>query len=144
MHQTLFAYHDRKGKFKGCPRSLLMDGVHSALLLSKSLDIPISNASRAEPQHTDTAASESPDKVTGDNEKHPDVLAAALSYDELMTKTKDAEEVFNDGVIARIKAIHDAHVHTLRNDRTASLWIQYIDMVLILRTFIKAERLGNW
>ena len=57
------------------------------------------------------------------------MLAAELSYDELMTKTKDAEEVFNDGVIARIKAIHDAHVDTLRNDLTASLWIQYIDMV---------------
>ena len=49
---------------------LLMDGVLNALLLSKSLDIPISKASRAEPQHTDTAASESPDKVTGDNEKY--------------------------------------------------------------------------
>ena len=74
---------------------LLMDGVLNALLLSKSLDTPISNARRAEPQHTDTAASESPDNVTGDNEKHPYVLAAALLYDELMTKTKDAEEVSN-------------------------------------------------
>ena len=123
---------------------LLMDGVLNALLLSKSLDTPISNPSRAEPQHTDTAASESPDNVTGDNEKHTDVLAAALLYNELMTKTKDVEEVSNDGVIARIKAIRDAHVDTLRNDLTARLWIQYIDMVRILRMFIKAERLGNW
>ena len=61
-----------------------------------------------------------------------------------MTKTKDAEEVSNDGVIARIKAIRDANVDTLRNDLNASLWMQYIYLVRILRKFIKAKRLGNW
>jgi hypothetical protein len=28
--------------------------------------------------------------------------------------------------------------------RTGNLWIQYIEMVSLLRTFIKAERCGNW
>ena len=41
---------------KAIPRAvrahLLMDGVHTALLLTKSLDTPIPNASRAEPQLT--------------------------------------------------------------------------------------------
>ena len=32
----------------------------------------------------------------------------------------------------------------MRDDRTASLWLQYMDMVDILRMFIKAERTGNW
>ena len=81
--------------------------------------------------------------VTGDNKKHPDTLAVDLLYAELMTKTKEAGEVSNDGVIARIKAIRDTHVDTLRNDLTTSFWIQYINMVWILCKFIKAERLGN-
>ena len=58
--------------------------------------------------------------------------------------TKDAEEVVNDEAIARIQAIRDGHVETLAKDPTASLWIQYLDMIRILRRFIRAERLGNW
>ena len=50
--------------------------------------------------------------------------------------TKDAEEV------ARIQAIRDGHVETLAKDPTASLWIQYLDMIRILRKLI--EQLGNW
>ena len=61
-----------------------------------------------------------------------------------MAKTKDVEEVANDKVIARIQAIRDAHIESLANDPTASLWIQRLDMVRIIRKFIKAERLGNW
>lgn len=32
----------------------------------------------------------------------------------------------------------------LRNSRTARLWLQYMDMIEILRRFILAEYLGNW
>ena len=56
---------------------------------------------------------------------------------------KDAEEVADDEAIARTQAIRDGHVETLAKDPTASLWIQYLDMIQILRKFIRAERLGN-
>ena len=56
---------------------------------------------------------------------------------------KDAEEMADDEAIARTQAIRDAHVETLANDPTASLWIQYLDMIRILCKFIRAERLGN-
>ena len=58
--------------------------------------------------------------------------------------TKDAEEVANDEAIARIQAIHDGHLEILAKDPTASLWIQYLDMIRILRKLIRAEQLGNW
>ncbi|KAG0726670.1 hypothetical protein GWK47_036077 [Chionoecetes opilio] len=32
----------------------------------------------------------------------------------------------------------------MADQRTAKLWIQYLDMVKILQLFIKAERTGNW
>ena len=59
-----------------------------------------------------------------------------------MAMTKSAEEVANDEAIARIQAIRDGHVETLAKDLTASLCIQYLDMIRILRKFIRAERLG--
>ena len=33
---------------------------------------------------------------------------------------------------------------SFRDSRTACLWFQYMDMIDILRQFIKAERTGNW
>ena len=56
---------------------------------------------------------------------------------------KDAEEAADDEAIARIRAIRDGHVETLAKDPMASLWIQYLDMIRILRKFIRAERAGN-
>ena len=50
----------------------------------------------------------------------------------------------NDEAIARIQAICDGQMETLAKDPTASLWVQYLDMIRILRKFIRAERLGNW
>ena len=73
-----------------------------------------------------------------------DLKAAESLYGELMAMTKDAEEVANDEAIARIQAIHDGHLETLAKDPTASLWIQYLDMIRILRKLIRAEQLGNW
>ena len=70
--------------------------------------------------------------------------AAESLYDELMAMTKDAKEVANDEAIARIQAIRDGRVETLAKDPMASLWIQYLDMIHILRKFIRDERLGNW
>lgn len=33
---------------------------------------------------------------------------------------------------------------SMKDQRTAKLWFQYMDMVDILRQFIKAERAGDW
>ncbi len=61
-----------------------------------------------------------------------------------MAMAKDAEEVADDEAIARIQAIRDGHVETMAKYATASLWIQYLDVIIwILRKFIRAERLGN-
>ena len=56
---------------------------------------------------------------------------------------KDAEEVVDDEAIARMQVIRDGHVETLAKDPTASLWIKYLNVIRILRKFIRAERLDN-
>ena len=111
---------------------LLLDAVLNGLLLSKSMDVPL-------PAGVEQDDAKSSDKTPCTNSH----LKAAL-YDVLMAMTKDPEEVANDEAIARIQAIRDGHVETLAKDPAASLWIQYLDMIRILRNFIRAERLGNW
>ena len=115
---------------------LLLDAVLNGMLLSKSMDVPLQCAAGVE--HDDA---ESSDKTPCTNS---DLKAAESRNDELMAMTKDAEEVANDEAIARIQAIRDSHVETLAKDPTVSLWIQYLNMIRILRKFIIAERLGNW
>ena len=113
---------------------LLMDAVLNGLLLSKSMDVPLPCAAGVEQDDT-----ESSDKTPCTNS---DLKAAESLYDELVAIAKDAEEVANDEAIGRIQAIRDGHVETLAKDPTAILWIQYLDMILILRKLNRAERLG--
>ncbi|XP_031573294.1 zinc finger protein 177-like [Actinia tenebrosa] len=60
------------------------------------------------------------------------------------------EKIFNDDVCAasvltKIKESVKQKANEIRErSRTAALWLQYMEMVDILRTFIKAERTANW
>jgi len=62
----------------------------------------------------------------------------------LIKKSKTAEEVNAADVLSRIKCILQEHRELQNEDRTALLWLQYMDMVDILRLFIKAKRTSNW
>ena len=107
----------------------LLDAVLNGRRLSKSMDVPLPCAAGVEQDDA-----ESSDKTPCTNS---DLEAAESLYDELMAMTKDADEVANDEAkqiqaIARIQAIRDGHVETLAKDPTASLCIQYLDMIRIL------------
>ena len=66
-------------------------------------------------------------------------------YKELMERKNSAEEVSAAGVLTTIEQ-HVRNQRDLKSDRsrTAAVWLQYMAMVDILRTFIKAERTANW
>ena len=62
-----------------------------------------------------------------------------------MGKKMSVEEVSATGVLDVIQQRANAQRdHTRGTSRTAALWLQYMEMVNILRTFIKAERTANW
>ena len=115
---------------------LLLDAVLNGLLLYKSMDVPLPCAAGVEQDDA-----ESSDKTPCTNS---DLKAADSLYDELIAMTKDADEVANDKAIASIQAIRYGHMDTLAKEPTSILWIQYLDMIRILRNFFTAERLGNW
>lgn len=55
------------------------------------------------------------------------------------------EEVSATGVLDVIQQRANTHRdHTRGTSCTGALWLQYMEMVNILRTFIKAERTANW
>ena len=54
------------------------------------------------------------------------------------------EQCINDPILRTIQNKLIAKCRLLSNSRTSQLWMQYSDMVFILRKFIYAERLGSW
>ena len=62
-----------------------------------------------------------------------------------MEKKMSVEEVSATGGLDVIQQRANTQCdHTRGTSRTAALWLQYIEMVNILHTFIKAERTENW
>lgn len=43
-----------------------------------------------------------------------------------------------------IKDLDKVFKKARENSRTAKLWLQYIDLIILVMEFIKAERTGNW
>lgn len=65
-------------------------------------------------------------------------------YKELVKDTRKAKQVGSTEVLQKIAEKLESKRVSMHNQRTATLWIQYMNMVDTLRTFIKAERTGNW
>lgn len=74
----------------------------------------------------------------------PDLTEAKELYDEVMCLEVPAHQVSEADVLKRIKCKIEDLRHTMTSRRTALLWFQYMDMISILQTFLKAERTGQW
>ena len=62
-----------------------------------------------------------------------------------MEKKMSVEDVSATGVLDVIQQrANTQRDHISGTSRTGALWLQYMEMVNILRTFIKAERTANW
>ena len=55
-----------------------------------------------------------------------------------------AEDVCKNVILSEINTALQAQKELLKSSRTAMLWLQYMEMVDILRKYIRAERTGNW
>lgn len=70
---------------------------------------------------------------------------ARALFDKLTGKKVSAEEASTADVLSEIQECVRRKKDVLaERSRTAALWIQYLEMVDILRSFIKAERTANW
>ena len=64
-------------------------------------------------------------------------------YDRARSSTFSVEEVCSSEALVRLQSKVNGKKKTMTG-RTATLWLQYLEMVDILRVFLKAERTGNW
>ena len=93
--------------------------------------------------HLDGPASNQQDKESTDHGTDlPDALAEASDlYDSIMAGTTTRT---NASELKDIAERLEAEKTTMVDDRTAALWLQYMEMLDLVRAFIKSERTGNW
>lgn len=69
---------------------------------------------------------------------------AAVLYEKLMQGSMTADQVCQADVMTRIDNSSQRNAKSMKSSRTSTLWLQYMDMIDILRRYIRAERTGNW
>jgi len=65
-------------------------------------------------------------------------------YDSLMKGEGSTEDILSAPVLDSVRDIMNVARESMKDLRTAQLWLQYMDMVDILRTFLRSERTGDW
>ena len=116
---------------------LLVDAALNGLLLSNALGVPLLSQSNSEDREAEEAISEETAAIV-------DLHETRALYESLMEETISVDEVCNTDVIQRIRTVSEEKNDSLKSSRTAALWLQYMDMIDILRQYIRTERTGNW
>lgn len=75
---------------------------------------------------------------------HPDLQIICAMYDDMCNENLSADEACKNDVFKGIKDKMSGFMRDLSSNRTATLWFEYLNMVSLLHTFIKAERTGDW
>ena len=65
-------------------------------------------------------------------------------YEKLTSGDIDLESLYSNDYLADKYLEYQSKCRNLSQYPTSALWIQYLKMIDILRTFITAERTGNW
>ncbi len=127
---------------------MLVDAALNTILVANAYNVPIPTKDQAG-EHQDeiqVAEIETDDLETQDIQQDTvttDLTIASELYDRAMSSSLPVEEVCAAEVLKRMQRKLDEKKDTMTM-RTARLWMQYLEMVDILRNFLKAERTGNW
>ena len=119
------------------------DAALNALVMASTFNVPLLGSSD-DSESEDVDTDEVMEATTSSHEKNPDLDEAAVLYEKLMQNTMSADQVCRADVMTRIDDTLMRVTTSLKSSRTATLWLQYMDMVDILRKYIRAERTGNW
>ena len=138
--ETVYASVDHILSGKAISRAvrahLMIDRVLTGLLLSEILQVPLEMTTvedNNENSNTKSSIFYSSDAT------HLQAL-----YIKLLTNECSVDEVISDSVLQELLNKYSSKTESLKSSRTAKLWLQYSEMILILRKFITAERLGDW
>ena len=73
-----------------------------------------------------------------------DLAGAVELYDKVVSGELSVQDVCSSRCLDKIQEKLEAQKIQMAAKRTSKLWLQYMEMVDILRLFIKAERTGEW
>ena len=65
-------------------------------------------------------------------------------YERTLCNDISVDEITSCEVLNKMREVYYDRKIVLKSNRTARIWIQYVDMVSNLRRFIVAERMGNF
>ena len=66
------------------------------------------------------------------------------NLNKLMMECSPISEICSNEILSKVEKTLSAQKEKKSKNRTAKLWIQYMNMIDIMKKFIRAERLGNW
>ena len=138
---------------------IIVDASLNGMMLSKILETPLEVENTQQRGETPTAVS--------DISTRSETSTVAIEEGNLKTSSgndgaqnKDLEslkslyknmmdghpilDISSHDTLRKIDELLRTEKNQLHVQRTARLWIQYMEMIDILKKFIKAERLGNW
>ena len=136
---------------------LLVETALNTILLSKAYDVPL--PTEGERQQDRVKDSNTKDEAKEAQERDRGAETAAESEtEEMHTDLKGVKDILESLMQGKTSMEYVCQSHDLEdvrwkileakssvsNSRTGKLWLQYLEMIEILRTFIKAERTGDW
>jgi len=116
----------------------IVDAALNALILASTFDINLPEIT------TDEREGVVGILQTHDSIDNADLKEAVILYENLIQGSLTVEDVCKSATISRIDDVFQSKKQSLKISRTAALWLQYMDMIDILRKHIRAERTGNW
>ena len=136
---------------------LLVDATLNALLLAQAYDMSLTAEEREIESESEIQTEHVPSHVAGETvfmddkdkgtliaEKTCEIDRIKHDLESVLNKEIPAEEACKSHYIETAKKRINDVKPTIIKSRTGKLWLQYMEMIDILRTFIKAERTREW
>ena len=124
--------HMMSGKiiYRAIRGHFLVDAVLNGILLSRELGHPLDSLMEG-------------GGLDDEDPSHSLYTDLHLIYQKMM-ETQDMKELEQSELPDKIQKMIEAQKNSLQDSRTAKLWISYMQMIDILKRYLKAERLGDW
>ena len=129
---------------------LMVHAALNAMLTANAYNIPLPSL----PDDTEDTAAECDDTVHDEicaasessNVSHQSLLKAGELFEGIMTEPHAAIawDLSKEESIRAVAESLNAERDSMKGNRTAQLWLQYMNMIETLRKFVKAERVGDW
>ena len=73
------------------------------------------------------------------------ILSASMNVlDDLLDKKININDAASSESVIHLQKRRQEEEECQKQNRTGKLWLQYSEMIEILRRFVRAERTGNW